>query len=117
MAERQPLTADDPWLQRVTGFCLALPEATRDLGADQASFRVRKKVFAYCLHDHHHDGNIAVCASRQPDLYYLPSYIGNRGWFGMRLNTAAVIDWTMVENIVKLSYELAAPKSLSKSIW
>lgn len=33
---------DDPWLQRVTGVCLALPEATRDLGAAQASFRVRK---------------------------------------------------------------------------
>lgn len=128
MAERPPLAADDPWLQRVTGFCLALPEATRDLGADQASFRVRKKVFAYYLHDHDHDGNIAVCvksalgenvdrAGRQADLYYLPPYIGSRGWFGMRLNTAAVIDWAMVENIVKLSYELAAPKSLSKSIW
>lgn len=122
------LADDDPWLQRVTSFCLALPEATRDLGADQASFRVRKKVFAYLLHDHDHDGNIAVCvksalgehidrAGRQPELYYLPPYIGSRGWFGMRLNTAFAIDWAMVENIIKLSYELAAPKTLSTSIW
>ena len=49
-------------------------------------------------------------------LFYLPPYIGIWGWFGMRLNTPAVIDWAMVENIVRLSYELAAPKSLSKSI-
>ena len=116
MAERPPLTADDPWLQRVTGFCLALPETTRDLGADQASFRVRKKVFAYCLHDHHHDGNIAVCASRQPDLYYLPSYIGNRGWFGMRLKATPDIEWGMVASILKLSYEVVAPSVLSKNL-
>ena len=48
--------------------------------------------------------------------FYLPPYIGSRGWFGMRLNTPATVDWAMVENIVRLSYELAAPKSLSKSI-
>ena len=49
-------------------------------------------------------------------LFYLPPYIGSQGWFGMRLNTVSMIDWAMVENIVKLSYELAAPKTLSKSI-
>ena len=53
----------------------------------------------------------------RPKLFYLPPYIGSRGWFGMRLNTPAVIDWAMVENIVKLSDELTAPKSRSKSIW
>ena len=49
-------------------------------------------------------------------LFYLSRYIGSRGWFGMRLKTASVIDWAMVENIIKLSFELAAPKSLSKPI-
>ena len=53
----------------------------------------------------------------RPKHFHLPPYIGSRGWFGMRLNTPAVIDWAMVENIIKLSFELAAPKSLSKSIW
>ena len=52
----------------------------------------------------------------RPKLCYLPPYIGSRGRFGMRLKTASVIDWAMVENIIKLSFELAAPKSLSKPI-
>ena len=39
----------------------------------------------------------------RPKLFHLPPFVGIWGWFGMRLNTASVIDWAMVENIVKLS--------------
>ena len=53
----------------------------------------------------------------RPKLFHLPPYVRIWGWFGMRQNTPATVNWAMVENIVKLSFELAAPKSLSKSIW
>jgi hypothetical protein len=51
-------------------------------------------------------------AGAHPERYYLPAYIGSRGWFGMRLDSGA-IDWREVENIVELSYCLVAPKSLA----
>ena len=53
-------------LERLSAVCLALPGATRELQGDHASFRVKKKVFAYFLNNHHGDGIVAVCAKVLP---------------------------------------------------
>jgi predicted DNA-binding protein (MmcQ/YjbR family) len=117
---------EDPRLTRLTGLCLALPEATRAVRGDHADFRVRKKVFAYFLDNHHGDGIVSVCcksalgenvdrARREPDRFYLPAYIGVRGWFGLRLDRGR-IDWREIENILELSYCLAAPKTLVRIV-
>jgi predicted DNA-binding protein (MmcQ/YjbR family) len=109
-------------LRRLSNICLSLPESGRRDLNDHADFRVRGKVFAYFLNNHHGDGIISVCckselgenvdrASREPKRFYLPAYIGPRGWFGLRLDGEAV-DWSEVENLVELSYSLVAPKTL-----
>ena len=116
----------DPRLTRLTKLCLALPEVTRATRGDHADFRVRKKVFAYFLNGHHGDGIVSVCcksalgenvdrARREPERFYLPAYIGVRGWFGLRLDRGP-IDWREIENILDLSYCLAAPKTLVKIV-
>ena len=80
-------------LRKLVDICLRLPEAEQKILGDHADFRVRGKVFAYFLNNHHGDGIVSVCcksqlgenvdrASRDPDKYYLPAYIGPRGWFG-----------------------------------
>ena len=113
-------------LEKVSALAMALPEVERAIQGNHADFRVRKKVFAYFLNDHHGDGIVSVCVKSEsgdnvdragalPDLYYLPAYIGPRGWFGMRLDRGAV-DWREVENILELSYRLVAPKSLVKKL-
>jgi predicted DNA-binding protein (MmcQ/YjbR family) len=113
-------------LAELSDICLSLPEAERRDMNDHADFRVRGKVFAYFLNDHHGDKIVSVCcksalgenidrASREPDRFYLPAYIGPRGWFGLRLDGAA-IDWSEVRNLVELSYALAAPKTLLKKL-
>jgi phosphoribosylglycinamide formyltransferase-1 len=113
-------------LDRLSKICLALPEAQRRDRNDHADFRVREKVFAYFLNSHHGDNIVSVCckselgenvdrASREPERFYLPAYIGPRGWFGLRLDAEA-IDWTEVRNLVEISYELVAPKSLLKKV-
>ncbi len=82
---------------------LALPEAAQELKGDHATFTVRKKVFAYFLNSPHGDGMISVCAkvapgdnqmltNAQPERFYLPAYIGPRGWVALRLD-AGKIDW------------------------
>jgi len=109
-------------LARLTRLCLALPEAVSTITGEHADFRVRKKVFAYFLNDHHGDGIVSVCvkatlgenvdrARSLPHLFYLPAYIGPRGWFGMRLDRGAVA-WQEVRDIVTQSYCLAAPRKL-----
>jgi hypothetical protein len=88
-------------LERVSAICMKLPEVARKLSADHADFRVRGKVFAYFLDNHHGDGIVAVCCKtqlgenvdrvlREPKRYYLPAYIGPRGWFGLRLDRPGI---------------------------
>jgi hypothetical protein len=53
--------------------------------------------------------------SLDPERFYLPAYIGPRGWFGLRLGRDRV-DWGEVKNIVELSYRLVAPKTLVRAM-
>jgi hypothetical protein len=107
---------------RISEICLALPEAERQLQGRHADFRVRNKPFAYFLDDHHGDGIVSVCcrselgehvdrAGRDPARFYLPAYIGKRGWFGIRLD-AALVDWDDIGKAIALSWRLAAPGAL-----
>jgi len=117
------MAGEDSRLVRISQIASSLPDVVRALQGDHADFRVRKKVFAYFLNNHHGDGIVSVCvrsalgenvdrAGADPDRYYLPAYIGPRGWFGLRLDRGA-IDWNEVRNILQLSYCLAAPKTLA----
>jgi hypothetical protein len=118
-------TPEDRRLRKLTQLCLALPEATLNPRGDHMDFRVRRKVFAYFLNNHHGDGIVSVCCksalgenvdrvSYAPSRFYLPAYIGAPGWFGLRLDRGA-IDWTEVQNVIELSYCLAAPKTLVRA--
>ncbi len=114
---------EDRRLARLTKICLALPEAGRERHKEHASFLVRKKLFAYFLNDHHGDGIVSLCCkvlpgdntalvSAQPGRFYMPAYIGPRGWAGLRLD-AGEIDWKEVGELVVGSYQLMAPKRLT----
>jgi predicted DNA-binding protein (MmcQ/YjbR family) len=113
-------SSEDARLARLTKICLALPDATREVTGHHAGFRVRKKTFAYFLNDHHGDGIVSVCSkvlpgdntaliSAQPARFYLPAYIGPRGWVALRLDRGA-IDWKEVSELVKTSYQLITTK-------
>jgi phosphoribosylglycinamide formyltransferase-1 len=108
--------------ERVAALCRALPGAEQTNRGDHSIYRVRGKVFAYLLDDHHGDGILSVCvrselgenldrARREPERFYLPAYIGRRGWFGLRLDRGRV-DWREVAEAVERSFRLTAPKAL-----
>jgi hypothetical protein len=82
-ASKAGRSTEDPRLVRLTGICLALPEASRDYNGQHASYLVRKKTFAYYLDDHHGDGIVALAckvltgdnarlAASDPARFYLP---------------------------------------------
>ena len=113
-------------LERISKICLALPEASREIRGDHASFTARKKVFAYFLNNHHGDGIVSLACKAfpgdntalvvsQPERFYLPAYIGPRGWVGLRLDVGKV-DWEEVGELLKGSYSLTAPKTLTSKI-
>ena len=115
---------EDPRLTKLTAICAELPEAERVLYPPHAQFRVRKRTFAYFLDDHHGDGIVAVSCKApgsQPQAlidanpggrFYLPSYLGPRGWVALRLDRDDV-DWTEVGDLVTESYLQIAPKRLA----
>ena len=117
---------EDQRLRKLTDICLALPEAKCTMSGDHATYRVRGKVFAYFLNNHHGDGIVSVCvkselgenvdrARREPERFYLPAYVGPRGWFGLRLDRGRV-DWREVAQVVERSFRLTAPKSVLKKL-
>ena len=79
------ISREDPRLQRLTELALNLPEAKRNILGAHAQFLVRKKTFAYFLHDHHGDGIVSVACkvlpgdnerliARQTERFYMPAY-------------------------------------------
>jgi predicted DNA-binding protein (MmcQ/YjbR family) len=111
---------------KVSAICLALPEATStDLG-DHADFRVGKKVFAYFLDDHHGDGIVGMWCkvlpgenerliAASPRKFYMPAYVGPRGWVGLRLDRQTM-DWAEVKELATASYVQVAPKRLARRV-
>jgi predicted DNA-binding protein (MmcQ/YjbR family) len=48
-------------LRKLADICLRLPGTEQEALGDHAEFRVRGKVFAYFLNNHHGDGIVSVC--------------------------------------------------------
>jgi hypothetical protein len=117
---------EDPRLTKVSSLCSALPEVERTIRESHAAFTVRGKKFAYFLSDHHGDGIVSICArafpgentrltAAHPRKYYLPAYIGPRGWVALRLDRPGV-DWDEVRDILTASYLQTAPKNLRTQV-
>jgi hypothetical protein len=47
-----------------------------------------------------------------PERFYMPAYIGPRGWVALRLDVGG-LDWNEVAELVVGSYRLIAPKRLA----
>jgi hypothetical protein len=116
---------EDVGLDRVREICLAFPEAVENAENAMArpNFRVRSKIFAYYMNDHHGDGRVAVWAKAAPGVqaalvgahpsrFFVPPYVGPRGWIGIRMEVPGV-DWEEVADLLEESYRLTAPRLLS----
>lgn len=104
---------------RLRSICLALPEATEKEAWGDPTFRVRDKIFAM---EKRGDGRVsvwckaapgsqAILVGADPELFFVPPYVGSKGWIGMRLD--AKPDWDEVAVVVRRSYGLTAPKKLA----
>jgi hypothetical protein len=107
--------------QAVRKACLWLPEAEEFLSHGSPNFRVRGKTFACFVTNHHGDGRVALwlpalpgaqesLVRSDPKHFFIPPYLGVRGWVGVELNRG--IDWNRVMGLVREGYEKVAPRAL-----
>jgi len=110
---------------RLVAIADRLPEVLRRPGGEggrHLAFTVGKKTFAYFTDDHHGDGRLAlICrapggdqaalVSADPSRFFVPPYLGHRGWVGMWLDVGD-LHWTEVEELMIEAYRLAAPRRL-----
>jgi hypothetical protein len=109
-------------LETLRRLCLALPGTTERLSHGEATWFVGdKKVFVTFDNDHHHLGRIAFwCAApigtqealvgSDPIRFFVPPYVGQRGWLGVRVDIAP--DWDEIASLVSDAYRVVAPKRL-----
>lgn len=107
---------------RLRKICLALPEATEKEAWGDPTYRVRDKIFAM---EKRGDGRVslwlkapngsqAILVGAEPERYFVPPYVGHKGWIGIRLDDNP--DWEQVAALIRRSYELIAPKRLAAAL-
>lgn len=109
-------------LRRLRAICLRLPEASEQETWGDPTWRVRGRIFAMQKGNYAggrpslwlkaSDGVQNVLVEADPDRFFVPGYVGHRGWVGAYLD-AERVDWAMLGGLVKDSYRLIAPKRLA----
>jgi predicted DNA-binding protein (MmcQ/YjbR family) len=106
----------------VRAICLALPEAEERETWGDPTFRVRGKIFAMIKRG---DGRVSVwlkappgmqdaLIAGDPDRYFVPPYVGARGWIGIRLDRTN--DSGHLADAIEESFRLIAPKRLAAQV-
>jgi hypothetical protein len=104
-------------VERLRALCLGLPEVTERLSDGEATWFVQGKKTFVTTADHHHDDRAAFwCAAPPgaqhalvgvaPDRYFVPPYVGHRGWLDVP------VDWDEIADLVTDAYRMVAPRKL-----
>ena len=107
-------------LSKLEAIVAGLPGAVVERDKWSASFKVKDKSFAWFLDNHHGDGLVGVwmkadkgentaLVARDPKAYFIPQYLGPKGWVGMRLDLKKV-PWDEVAARLAWSHATVAPK-------
>jgi hypothetical protein len=109
-------------LAKLREICLGLPETSERLSHGAPTFFVReKRSFLMVLTNHHGDGRFAIwCAApdgmqkmlveADPERFFVPPYVGHRGWLGVRLDGG--VHWDELTGIAEDAYAEVAPARL-----
>jgi hypothetical protein len=112
----------DRTLRRIRDICLALPETSERLSHGAPTFFVRgRRAFLMVLTDHHEDGRFAIWSAApegmqrmlvaaDPERFFVPPYVGHRGWLGVRLDRG--VHWDEIAGLAEDAYAEVAPRKL-----
>ncbi|HPF24995.1 MAG TPA: MmcQ/YjbR family DNA-binding protein [Steroidobacteraceae bacterium] len=107
-------------------LCLAFPRAEEKKSHGMLTFRVGGgKVFLMHAVNHHGDGRVALWlpmpdgaqgdyVADEPQYFFVPPYVGPRGWLGVRLDNG--LAWRRISELVRMAYEQVAPPKFAKML-
>lgn len=112
-------------LKRIREICLGLPETSERPSHGAPTFFVRgRRAFLMVVTNHHGDGRFAIwCAAADgmqrmlveadPERFFVPPYVGHRGWLGVRLDHG--LDWDELAGLAEDAYAEVAPAKLLRA--
>ncbi len=124
MSPRAKTKATAGAIERVRAICLRLPEVVEKPfgGHTSPAFRVRDKLFVMTSEDGSSmtfkapKGVQAILVGSDGERFFVPKYVGPKGWVGVRLDLRAQPDWGELSEMIAESYCLTAPKRLAAQI-
>ena len=110
---------EEALLASLRAACLALPGVEERVNHGMPTFAVVRRT-AFCnLHHPAGDrptlwfkaapGTQTELVDQEPDRFFVPPYVGPRGWVGLRLDVD--LDWDEVAAVVEDAWRLVATKS------
>lgn len=118
MSKRTPTEAAE-------ALCLQLAETERVISHGAPLFKAAGKSYAIFALNHHGDGRVALWLSAPPGAqahwceidpqhYFVPPYVGPRGWLGVTLN--GDLAWSAICERVREAYLHVTPKRLHANV-
>jgi hypothetical protein len=76
--------------------------------------------------NHHHDDRLSfrshappgaqqALVESDPQRFFVPPYVGGRGWLGVYLDVAGV-DWDEISELVEDAYRMVAPRTNAREM-
>jgi hypothetical protein len=107
-------------LERLRRICLALPESSEKVSHGEPTFRVGGRMFATFDNHHHGAPHVGVWLAmplgaqealvyQDPKRFFVPPYVGGRGWVGVRLDGRP--SWKVVEKVVREAHAFIENKN------
>jgi predicted DNA-binding protein (MmcQ/YjbR family) len=116
------LTLRKDRLERLRTICLALPETTEKVTWGDPTWRIRNRIFAMQKGNYSGgrpsvwlkapEGAQDVLVGIDPERFFVPPYVGHKGWIGVYLDGKRV-DWAWLSGLIEESYRLIAPRRLA----
>ena len=115
-------TLDEEALETLRRLCLSLPEAREVLAWGAPTFRVKTIFATYSDGSQYVPGrpstwvkalpiNQELLVRTAPERFFVPPYVGPRGWIGVFLDDPAT-DWNELKGLLWDAWRMSAPKKL-----
>lgn len=102
-------------LERLRGICLSHDASTEKIAWGDPTWRVNERIFAMQKGNYQggrpsgwfkgDNGAQAMLVDSDSVRFFVPPYVGNKGWIGVYLDTESV-DWDELAHLIGRSYEI-----------